>query len=439
MNLFPEENYERSEEDVDDDETLIFDSRFESGNLQMAIYIGENEYDLLLQTDVGCDIGRHNQWFYFSVRRGVPGRTYKFNIVNMSKGTSQFSHGMQPVLYTPLLSHWTRTGTHITYTKNTYQNPSSSSTFATLSFCTTVPFANDVAYIAYCYPYTYSMLMKTLLTLKSKDDSRRMLVTELCRSLGGNGVPLLTITNPTTKPTLPNLLSAAAGGIPSKPYLLITSRVHPGETPSSHILHSLLQFLLSADPTAEAIREKVIVKCVPMIAVDGVINGCHRTNLTGVDLNRTYVDPGKESREVWWVRELVRRCKQRSNVSMSLDIHAHSQQKNIFLFGCGSFDDEGLERTFPSYLATHTPFFSLHQSHNATPPQKRSTNRVVFHHDLGIDSFTLEASYCGTDLGGEARQFTVEDYWKVGVGVGRAIGEIVKRMGSDEGHNNTNC
>ena len=35
----------------DEDSTLIFESRFESGNLRRAVKIGENEYNLILKYD----------------------------------------------------------------------------------------------------------------------------------------------------------------------------------------------------------------------------------------------------------------------------------------------------------------------------------------------------------------------------------------------------
>jgi len=35
----------------DDDKTLIFESRFESGNLRRAVKVGENEYNLILKYD----------------------------------------------------------------------------------------------------------------------------------------------------------------------------------------------------------------------------------------------------------------------------------------------------------------------------------------------------------------------------------------------------
>jgi hypothetical protein len=48
------------------DTTLVFDSRFESGNLARATRSGQTSYDLLLETDLYTN--KHTQWFYFSVQ-----------------------------------------------------------------------------------------------------------------------------------------------------------------------------------------------------------------------------------------------------------------------------------------------------------------------------------------------------------------------------------
>ena len=49
----------------EDDNTLIFESRFESGNLRRAVKIGENEYNLVLKFDHNTT--NYTQWFYFRV------------------------------------------------------------------------------------------------------------------------------------------------------------------------------------------------------------------------------------------------------------------------------------------------------------------------------------------------------------------------------------
>jgi hypothetical protein len=80
-----------------DDTTLVFESRFESGNLRRAIQVLPFEYDLILKPDVNTQ--GHTQWFYFSVANMVPGIKYKFNIINLLKPNSLYNLGMQPVVY----------------------------------------------------------------------------------------------------------------------------------------------------------------------------------------------------------------------------------------------------------------------------------------------------------------------------------------------------
>jgi hypothetical protein len=45
------------------DETLQFESRFESGNLRRAVKVSDTEYDLFLKNDYGTN--GFTQWFYF--------------------------------------------------------------------------------------------------------------------------------------------------------------------------------------------------------------------------------------------------------------------------------------------------------------------------------------------------------------------------------------
>jgi hypothetical protein len=96
---------------------LLFESRFESGNLQLAIKISQYEYELIVQSDINSLPGQHNQWFYFSVRNMDIDVVYRFHIVNLSKPGSQFNNGMQPVMYSQLDPGWKRVGDHVFYIK----------------------------------------------------------------------------------------------------------------------------------------------------------------------------------------------------------------------------------------------------------------------------------------------------------------------------------
>lgn len=66
------------------------------------------------------------------------------------------------------------------------------------------------------------------------------------------------------------------------------ARVHPGETPASYVCQGLLELLISSHPVANLLREHVVFKVIPMINPDGVFLGNYRTNLMGVDLNRSW-------------------------------------------------------------------------------------------------------------------------------------------------------
>jgi cytosolic carboxypeptidase protein 2/3 len=62
------------------DHTLVFESRFESGNLDMAIKVSEKTYLLLMQNDTNTK--GNNQWFYFKVSNAAKGSAISFQIAN---------------------------------------------------------------------------------------------------------------------------------------------------------------------------------------------------------------------------------------------------------------------------------------------------------------------------------------------------------------------
>ncbi|KAJ1543271.1 Cytosolic carboxypeptidase 4, partial [Cladochytrium tenue] len=238
------------------------------GNLQLAIKTSEDEYDLLLQQDIGTMPGRHNQWFYFSVTNLRPDRQYKFSIINMSKSSSQFGEGMQPVVLSSSEGIWRRLGDFVCFYRNQFRKPpeakpgssqgsakstrtslASATTYSTLTFCLSGR-ANDTYFVAYHYPYTYSDLVRFLDMLQNElyDDSGekaspaansrafdlRCRRQTLCHSEGGNEVEMLTITA---------------------------------------FDEGTIQFLLGDEQVAQSLRRRFVFKIVPMLNPDGVING----------------------------------------------------------------------------------------------------------------------------------------------------------------------
>lgn len=76
-------------------EEYVFDSNFESGNLDFVGKVSDSEYDLLMRLD--SNSRSHQQWFYFSVdckdikKRTTKGETIKINIMNFTKPNSLYN------------------------------------------------------------------------------------------------------------------------------------------------------------------------------------------------------------------------------------------------------------------------------------------------------------------------------------------------------------
>jgi len=387
-------------------DTLIFDSHFESGNLNTAYQVtggltntvGNNvdqEYDLSLSQDLNsCG---HNQWYYFSCSNTKAGRTVRFNIINLGKPDSLYNRGMRPLMYSQSEASgtdnvssasngygdgdgggdgdgdgdgdgggyeglntngganastgrgsesrrksnargWRRVGTNIKYYCNKTPIPKfkgekskgrekGNRKYYTMTFEHTFENSNDVCFFAMCYPYTYTDLRKYLYNLQINDETNINFRRErFCETLAGNEVDLVTVTE---------FGERGDRRLEKRLGVVITARVHPGESNASWIMEGILKYLTSNTPSAKMLRKKFVFKIIPMLNPDGVINGNYRTSLAGVDLNRRWDNPDFELHPtVWKVKELVARFKKCRRVVLQCDIHGHSRKEGLFVYGC---------------------------------------------------------------------------------------------------------
>lgn len=109
------------------------------------------------------------------------------------------------------------------------------------------------------------------------------------------------------------------------------------------------------------------------------------------------------------------------------DMHAHSGQHNIFMYGCKNLkrrqDQRLLEQVFPLMLHKNaSDQFSFEDCEFNVQNNKSGTGRVVVW-VLGItNSFTLEASFAGTTLKGpNGTLFSTKDYEKLGMKLGATL------------------
>ncbi|PAA87586.1 hypothetical protein BOX15_Mlig013964g4, partial [Macrostomum lignano] len=400
---------------------LTFESRFESGNLRRAIQVRRREYDLLLNPDIGHR--GHLQWFYFRLSNCEAGVPYRFNIINCEKPGSQFTCGMRPLLFSvkeAMLgrAYWLRAGKDVCYYRNQYWRPKTANSgprmpYYTASFTLTFKHSGDICYLAYYIPYTYTRLLADLEEWQSSgSDGGDILFSKQClgNSLGGNQIHLVTVT---AEPVDSN-----------RPVVLITGRVHPGESNASWTVRGLGNYLVS--PAARQLRREFIFKLVPMLNPDGVINGNHRCSLSAEDLNRAWLRPTVARQpEIYHTKGLLGLlCLTGHRPALYIDCHGHSRRNNVFMFGCSPTQSwvQGVDRNNPGWLlgaggsgppaedpgyralprllAQSAPAFSWSNCCFAVEKAKEATARVVVWRQMRIQcAYTLEASYSCCDQG----------------------------------------
>ncbi|KAG5347830.1 NNAD carboxypeptidase, partial [Acromyrmex charruanus] len=398
----------------DDNTDLQFESRFESGNLGKVVKITDTYYQLYLRRDLYTQ--RHTQWYYFRVSNTRSRITYRFSIVNMCKEESLYNEGLKPLLYSTEDARtrsvgWRRCGDNITYYRNNDSSSDDEKEKHTLTFNISFPHDRDIVYLAHCYPYTYTDLQEYLGKIVADPTKTRFAKLRLlCRSLAGNGVYYLTITAPTHDED-----------VRRKRGVVITARVHPGETPSSWTMKGIIDFLTGDTNRARELRERFVFKLVPMLNPDGVIVGNNRCSLSGKDLNRQYRTVMRESYpSVWHTKLMIRRLLEECGVAIYCDLHAHSRKHNIFAYGCESkrtgCNGKLSEQVFPLMLHKNAADkFSFENCKFHVEKVKEGTGRVVVW-SMGVqNSYTMEASMGGSKIGSRCgTHFSIQDYEQIG-------------------------
>lgn len=316
---------------------------------------------------------------------------------------------------------WRRAGTRICYHKNSLKRETgkaSKTRFFSETFSMTFRHKGDKCFIAFHYPYTYTdgqCHLKGLVDARP-DIVRRQL---LCRTLGGNRCDLLTITStdPGDERTHP---------VAKRKYVVLSGRVHPGESNASWMVKGLLDFVAGDTLDARRLRRTYVFKFVPMLNPDGVANGNHRCSLAGCDLNRKWRTPHPVLHPTIYRTRLLLSYLKLQGITPELycDFHGHSRRKMIFMYGCS---ESSKVKHFPRALGEAAPEFSMKNCRFSVTPDKEGSARVVVWRHYGvIRSYTIESTFCGFDRGAyHGDQVCRQDMTNLGASFARQLLTLV--------------
>ena len=466
---------------------LLFSSQFESGNLRYAIKLNSNEYDLILRPET--DSLRTYHWFFFRVKLNElstsdklkENKIIKFNIINLYKKTVLFSEKIKILCY--YNNGWSRDTFNIHYfingipfltdlnynynnlinniildtnnskstndysssvkdfnNSNNIINTSNNNSNVDININTnqegmkyhTLTFSFDLnrittnekyIYFAYCYPYTYTQLDSYLSSINHYKDILRL--DEIGKSLEGKSIHMIIITD----------FNDSFDDLSQKKAIILTGRVHPGESNGSYVVQGVIEFLLSNNIAAKKLRKYFIFKIVPMLNPDGVIRGNFRMNILGKDLNRMWDEPNENiCPSIFNTIKMIERTLDSRDIYFFCDFHGHSNKYNFFLYSCKSkcdilnLDEETTipnpqkskltyyELVFQFILNKENIFLDRFSCTNKINAQKTKTSRAILKtkYDV-IFSYCLESSIGGMkERNGNIIPFTINEYKKIG-------------------------
>ena len=176
---------------------------------------------------------------------------------------------------------------------------------------------------------------------------------------------------------------------------MITARVHPGESVGSWMMKGVIDFLTGDSIEAQALRKLFVFKIIPMLNPDGVINGNYRWSLSGGDLNRRWKTPSRVLHPtIYEAKKLWKEFKQEREVVLFWDLHGHSRNKNIFMYGNTMTNNPTSTRIFPYVMSKLWDFFSFNWSRFSITRSKETTARISWYRVLNIPwIYTMEASF----------------------------------------------
>lgn len=313
-------------------------ANFDGGNIEVVNANDHKNIELNIRKDTKAD---YFQWFYFRLQ-DAEGYPCKLSINNANKAS--YPEG------------WENYKVRASYDRVTWFQIPTSYNGEKLTF-EILPKFNSI-YFAYFAPFSYEQHLDLV---HSAQLSERCVLTSLGQTVEGREIDLLIAGEPNEH----------------KKKIWIIARQHPGESMAEWFMSGLISRLLdSDDPASLKLLEEAVFYLVPNINIDGSIHGNLRANALGVNLNREWAKPNKEtSPEVYYIKEKMKEI----GVDLNLDIHGDEGLPYIFtsgIEGIPSFDKKLSELTdlFTQSWLNVSPDFQDKEGYPVNEPGKANLN-----------------------------------------------------------------
>lgn len=281
-----------------------FNKSFEDATIGKIEKLGDNEFRCAVEGQ--CDErGRNRQvsWFYFRMDN-VKGRPLSLTFTELAgeyndkPGAVSMDKADQLVI-----SYDQQNWSYLT--NSTWDDEKKE---FTLHFTP----EQDTVWVANLVPYTHGRLLKLL---KEINESPFAVVEVIGRTVLGRDLHMVTVTNPD--------IPAA-----NKKVVWLQARQHAWETGTSFTMEGALKWVVSDDPKAVALRDKVIFKFTPMLDPDGCATGKVRFNASGFDVNRHWNQVDLKHKEylrlmpeIWYSKSAILAQQAQQPIAVMVNLH----------------------------------------------------------------------------------------------------------------------
>lgn len=265
-----------------------FSTNFEGGSLGTIEVLGDSEFRCHVKGQQN-EHGRNRQasWYYFRID-GARGRDLTLTLTdfvgeyNERPGACPMGPDIIPV-YSDDGSTWK----HVA--QSSWDDQAKEVTLR-------IRPERDSIWIAHQQPYTPRQLARLLEDIDRSNDT---LVEVIGRSTLGRELHLVTVTS---------------NEVPDRDKVTVwlQARQHAWESGTSYAMEGALRYVTSDDPTAQALRKKVIFKFTPMVDPDGAATGQVRFNANGFDVNRHWDEVDLRQKrllqlmpEIWYTKKAI--------------------------------------------------------------------------------------------------------------------------------------